>query len=125
MSIAKAIGMALDGKRVGDTFSIIALAEKVTFYRGKWTTDGSVSRYLRWWNQGVYDHILVLRWEVVSPGVCRIMELSGPVPKIKQGARISRQQPAVPPVCGVDLATGKDSTVRFEAVERSGEFYLF
>lgn len=72
MSIAKAIAEVIRFKDIGDEFSLIWLTEQVSALRGKWTTDGSVSRYLRWWNEGRFDHLLPFRWEVVRAGRYRI-----------------------------------------------------
>ena len=57
-----------------DMFSLIRLTEFVCEYRGKWVTDGSVSRELRRFNEETPHLGWVLKWEVVKGGVYRIKE---------------------------------------------------
>lgn len=108
MRIRTAILTALENYKVGDKFSLIGLTEKVVFYRGKWTTDGTVSRYLRWFNEGNFDKYgVIFRWEVVRAGVYKITKKE----KVQSPQNNTEQS--------------FSSQYQFKPVERNGEFYLF
>ena len=109
MTVREAILKALENYRVGDTFSLIGLTEKVEFYRNKWVTDGTVSRYLRWFNEGEFDHYgVIFRWEVVKAGVYRITR--------KEKVEVNS---------GQSSSGSQDFSYQFKPVERDGELYLF
>jgi hypothetical protein len=59
---------------IGQTFGLIELTDIVSRYRTKWTTDGTVSRRLREFNESLCKGKWVLKWEVVSSGVYRIVK---------------------------------------------------
>jgi hypothetical protein len=59
---------------IGGKFGLIELTDIVSRYRTKWTTDGTVSRRLREFNESLCKHGWVLKWEVVSSGVYRIVK---------------------------------------------------
>lgn len=111
MTVREAILKALESYKIGDVFSLLSLTEKVEFYRGKWVTDGTVSRYLRWFNEGVFDRYgIIFRWKVIKPGVYRIIRKEK-LEKNQEGT--SQNFPSY------------SSQYQFKPVKRNGEFYLF
>jgi len=75
MNVREAILEALKFKSEGDIFSLLDLTRQVSEIRKKWTTDGTVSRYLRFFNEGFFDKYgVVLRYDVVKNGVYRIIQ---------------------------------------------------
>jgi len=74
MRVKDAILEVLRWKNVGDTISLIDMTQKVGDLLGKYVTDGTVSRYLRWFNEGKFDKDMVVRYEVVRHGRYRIIK---------------------------------------------------
>jgi len=84
----------------------------VTSYRGKLTTDGSVSRRLREFNAGKHDRMsdVILRWDVVDDGVYRITRMD---PKPVEGSAVVYSPPP------------EQMSPEFKPVDREGGYSLF
>jgi len=75
MNVREAILEALKFKSEGDIFSLLDLTKQVSELLGRWITDGTISRYLRFFNEGFFDrHGIIFRYEVVKNGVYRIIQ---------------------------------------------------
>jgi len=75
MTVDEAIMEVVKKMEPGDTFSLLWLTEQVKKIRGHIVTDGTVSRILRYFNEGRYDnkpYSVSFRYEVVRKGVYRI-----------------------------------------------------